>query len=167
MSYNYNGFNPIQARMDSLMQQKQMIEQQLQSLQGMGNIPPININNNMAPAPTSQSYDFNGVWVDGKDQARKLADGNKPIVMFHNNEPIFYMGMPDGTFKEYKYEEVVSSEPVNTEVESRINNLESKLDTLINALSEKKEPTVPAPAETPVETKPAANRGGRKNGESS
>lgn len=53
-----NYYNPMQSRVDSLMQQKAMIEQQLQSLQQM-NVPNININN-IPSNPTPSNFDFNG-----------------------------------------------------------------------------------------------------------
>lgn len=59
-----NYYNPMQSRVDSLMQQKAMIEQQLQSLQQM-NVPNININN-IPSNPTPSNFDFNGKWVDGE-----------------------------------------------------------------------------------------------------
>lgn len=62
-----NYYNPMQSRVDSLMQQKAMIEQQLQSLQQM-NVPNININN-IPSNPTPSNFDFNGKWVDGEEQA--------------------------------------------------------------------------------------------------
>lgn len=55
-----NYYNPMQSRVDSLMQQKAMIEQQLQSLQQM-NVPNININN-IPSNPTPSNFDFNGKW---------------------------------------------------------------------------------------------------------
>lgn len=61
-----NYYNPMQSRVDSLMQQKAMIEQQLQSLQQM-NVPNININN-IPSNPTPSNFDFNGKWVDGEEQ---------------------------------------------------------------------------------------------------
>ena len=38
-------YNPINDRINNLMNQKQMIESQLQNIQQLANIPPININN--------------------------------------------------------------------------------------------------------------------------
>ena len=51
-------YNPMQARADSLMQQRQMIDSQLQQLQQFSNVPPININNQITPQPQS-NFDFN------------------------------------------------------------------------------------------------------------
>lgn len=168
MTYNYGGYNPIQSRMDSLMQQRAMIEQQLQSLQQMNNIPPININNNMAPPqPVQNNYDGNFKWVDNEEQARQIANNNLPLILFDNNNPMFYMKNVDGTFKKFRFQEVIDA-PENTvdpQLEGRINSLESKLNDILNALS------APRPQEdtnTPVEEKVTqtapkqASRGGTK-----
>ena len=55
----YNNYNPAQARIDSLMQQRQMIDQQIQQVQQYANIPPININNQITPQQQG-NFDFNG-----------------------------------------------------------------------------------------------------------
>ena len=99
-----NYYNPMQSRVDSLMQQKAMIEQQLQSLQQM-NVPNININN-IPSNPTPSNFDFNGKWVDGEEQARNVANNNLPLILFDNNNPVFYMKNMDGAFKKFKFEEI-------------------------------------------------------------
>lgn len=136
MTYGYGGYNPLQARMESLMQQKQMIEQQLNSLQGMG-MPAININNNTTPAPTGTNYDGNFKWVDGEEQAKQVANNNLPLILFDNNNPMFYMKNVDGTFKKFRFEEVIEkpAPAVDPQIENRMNALEGKLDELINALT--------------------------------
>ena len=159
MAYNnFSGFNPLQNRMESLMQQRQMIDQQMQSLQNM-NVPPININNNMTPTTPDLNFDFNGVWVTGKDQAKGLAKGNKPLVMFDNNNPIFYMSTPAGDFKEYRFEEVIPTEETHSMVDDRINNLENKLDSLINALGGDNKPSEVTTPKT-TKTSPKAKKEG-------
>ena len=77
-----NYYNPMQSRVDSLMQQKAMIEQQLQSLQQM-NVPNININN-IPSNPTPSNFDFNGKWVDGEEQARNVANNNLPLILYNS-----------------------------------------------------------------------------------
>lgn len=125
----YNSFNPMQARMETLLNQKQMIEQQLQSMQQM---PPININNNMTP-PTN--FDFNGKWVDGEEQARQTANQNLPLILFDNNNPIFYMKNMDGSFKKYRFSEIV--EQPQPSADEKINALESKLNAILEQLSQR------------------------------
>lgn len=140
MNYGY-GYNPVQARMDSLMQQKQMIEQQLNSLQGMS-MPAININNNTTPTP-SGNYDGNFKWVDGEEQAKQVANNNLPLILFDNNSPMFYMKNVDGSFKKFKFEEVVDTPTNSTDsaMEQRMSNLEDKLNNLIDALTPKQQET--------------------------
>ena len=82
----YNPYN--QARLDSLAQQKALIEQQMAQLQQM-QMPPININNNMTPTPNN--YDGNFKWVDNQEQAKQVANNNLPLILFDRNNPIFYM----------------------------------------------------------------------------
>lgn len=166
MNYNYNGYNPIQARMDSLMQQKQMIEQQLNSLQGMS-MPAININNNTTPAAPSGSYDGNFKWVDNEEQARQVANNNLPLILFDNNNPMFYMKNVDGTFKKFKFQEVkdTPSPNVDPQLEQRMNLMETKLNDIINALTSNKEQsntnTTPSEKGSQNASK-QSNRGGTK-----
>ena len=164
--YNYN---PLQSRMDSLMQQKQMIEQQLQSLQSMSAVPPININNNMTPSSVGSSFDFNGKWVDNEEQARQIVNMNKPLILFDNNNPIFYMKNMDGTFKKFHFEEIVEQPAAanNPAIENRMNQLEGKLDTLINALSGTNQQTntnAPVTDENNSDKPKSSPRGGKSNG---
>lgn len=137
----YNSYNPMQARIESLMQQKNMIEQQLQSLQQMNNIPPININNNMTPPQQSnQNYDGNFKWVDNEEQAKQIANNNLPLILFDNNNPMFYMKNVDGTFKKFKFEEVneESTKNEDSKMEQRINLMETKLNNIISVLTREK-----------------------------
>lgn len=126
-----NYYNPMQSRVDSLMQQKAMIEQQLQSLQQM-NVPNININN-IPSNPTPSNFDFNGKWVDGEEQARNVANNNLPLILFDNNNPVFYMKNMDGAFKKFKFEEIKEEKVENTNNE-RMDMLEVKMDTILKAL---------------------------------
>lgn len=122
-------YNPMQSRIDSLNQQKAMIDQQLNAL-SQYQMPPININNNMTPnMPTN--FDFNGKWVGNENEAKGVANNNLPLILFDKNEPIFYMKNLDGTFKKFKFEEVVEQ---STNETSRIDILEDKLNTILNAL---------------------------------
>lgn len=85
----YNNYNPAQARIDSLMQQRQMIDQQIQQVQQYANIPPININNQITPQQQG-NFDFNGKWVNDEQEARNFANANLPTILFDNNKSIFY-----------------------------------------------------------------------------
>lgn len=133
--YNYN-----QSRMDSLMQQKQMIEQQIQTLQQY-QVPPININNNIPSSSNNHqtNYDGNFKWVDGEEQAKQIANNNLPLILFDNNNPIFYMKNVDGSFKKFTFSEVIEEKKENM-TEKRIDALEGKINDILNALVvEKKE----------------------------
>lgn len=129
-------YNPMQARADSLMQQKQMIEQQLQQLQQYSNIPPININNQISPT-SQQSYDFNGKWVNNEQEARQFANSNLPTILFDNNEPIFYMKNMDGSFKKFRFTEIIEQEKPSAD--SRIDALEGKMNAILDALGKNDE----------------------------
>lgn len=122
-------YNPIQAKYENLMQQKQMIENQMQMLQSY-NVPPININNQISQP--SGNYDFNGKWVSTEQEARNISNTNLPTIMFAKDEQIFYMKDMSGTFRKYSYSEI--EERVEPTVDDRINGLETKLNSILNAL---------------------------------
>ena len=128
----YNNYNPAQARIDSLMQQRQMIDQQIQQVQQYANIPPININNQITPQQQG-NFDFNGKWVNDEQEARNFANANLPTILFDNNKSIFYMKSLDGTFKKFRFEEI--TEDTSNSIENRVDGIEKKLDELIGALS--------------------------------
>lgn len=164
---NY-GYDPLQSRRDMLNQQRQMIEQQLNSLNQMS-VPPININNNMTPSPMV-NFDFNGKWVDSEEQAKQVANNNLPLVLFDNNQNMFYMKSVDGSFKKFKFEEVIDV-PVQTQTnDPRVDELERKMDMILSALqgtnSTTGTNTSPNTETAPVEQK-SAPRGGNRNGKQS
>ena len=80
-------YNPMQARADSLMQQRQMIDSQLQQLQQFSNVPPININNQITPQPQS-NFDFNGKWVSDESEAKGISNNNLPLILFDKNSKV-------------------------------------------------------------------------------
>lgn len=125
----------MQARAESLMQQKQMIDNQLQSLQQYANIPPININNQITPQSQS-TFDFNGQWVNDENEARGVANNNLPLILFDKNNPVFYMKNMDGTFKKFQFNEVVEQPKI--EENERINLLEEKMNMILEAINNPK-----------------------------
>mgnify|MGYP007115540000 CR=1 FL=1 len=129
-------YNPINDRINNLMNQKQMIESQLQNIQQLANIPPININNQITP--NMPLNDFNGKWVNNEQEAKNFANANLPTILFDNNKSIFYMKALDGTFKKFKFEEI--TEDNSNSIENRVNGIEKKLDDLICALSKPPKP---------------------------
>lgn len=135
----------MQPRLDSLMQQRQLLDQQINAL-SQYQVPPININNNMTPAPSN--YDFNGKWVTSEQEAKGVANNNLPLILFDKNEPVFYMKNLDGSFKKYKFMEVVEQKE-----EDRIGALEAKLNAILASMANNT-----AQAETSVE-KPKKAKG--------
>lgn len=165
---NYYNPNPMQTRMDALLQQKQYLEQQINQLQQYSNVPPININNQITPQQQSntQAFDFNGRWVDGKDQALNVANNNLPLILLDKNNPYLYLKNMDGSFKTFQLSEVIEEEHGNKVAEERMDKIENKLDSLIRALNSQNQPmqaNIPTKQET-ADTKPkTAMRGGKGN----
>ncbi len=95
-------YNPINDRINNLMNQKQMIESQLQTIQQMANIPPININNQITP--NMALNDFNGKWVNNEQEARNMMVNGLPSIMLDRNDSVFYMKSLDGSFKKYRFQ---------------------------------------------------------------
>ena len=142
-------FNPYgQNRLDNLIQQKNMIEQQIQSLQQM-QMPPININNNMTPQPNN--YDGNFKWVDNQEQAKQIANNNLPLILFEKNKPVFHMKNIDGTFKTFKFEEVLEQPQISND--DRIDALENKINTILSALQQPNTNTSNQEKQTPQRAK--------------
>lgn len=115
-------FNPYQYQ--NLMKQKEMIDAQLNAMQ----MPNININNMTQP----NNYDFNGRWVNSADEAKGIANNNLPLILFDRNNPIFYMKNMDGSFKTYKFEEVIEQPQISSE--QKILELEEKINAILGAL---------------------------------
>lgn len=165
--YNYN---PMQARYEMLNKQKQDIDSQLNMMQTQMNQPPINqtfqITGPQAPTNTPQ-YDFNGKVANGLEEAKKVSCNSLPVIIMDSNEPKFYMRNLDGTFKTYTFQEYIEPEVVKElpelkNVNDRIETLEGKLDTILNAL------TQPSKEEVKAEVKPVPadnkKQGGKKDG---
>ena len=91
-------YNPINDRINNLMNQKQMIESQLQNIQQLANIPPININNQITP--NMALNDFNGKWVNNEQEARNMMVNGLPSIMLDRNDSslgdLFGLSQSDG-----------------------------------------------------------------------
>lgn len=87
-------YNPINDRINNLMNQKQMIESQLQNIQQLANIPPININNQITP--NMGLNDFNGKWVNNEQEARNMMVNGLPSIMLDRNDIDTILAMSDG-----------------------------------------------------------------------
>lgn len=121
-------YNPINDRINNLMNQKQMIESQLQTIQQMANIPPININNQITP--NMALNDFNGKWVNNEQEARNMMVNGLPSIMLDRNDSVFYMKSLDGSFKKYRFQE--ETEPKKDNIEQRLDKLEAMILGLTN-----------------------------------
>lgn len=142
-------YNPMQTRLDQLNQQKAMIEQQLQMLQQY-QMPPININNQIAPS--TAGFDFGCKWVNDENEAKSLPNNT---IGFSKSEPVFYMGGKKFTFSEVTEEPTPSS----NNNEDKLNALESK----INAILERLDNNAKVNAEKPVETAKNSRKGANNN----
>lgn len=121
-------YNPINDRINNLMNQKQMIESQLQNIQQLANIPPININNQITP--NMALNDFNGKWVNNEQEARNMMVNGLPSIMLDRNDSVFYMKSLDGSFKKYRFQE--ETEPKKDNIEQRLDKLEAMILGLTN-----------------------------------
>lgn len=131
-------YNPAQARIESLMQQRQLIDNQLNALNQM---PNININQFTTPQgqqgqPNAQAYDFSGKWVSNQKEAMDVANNNMPLIFLDKEKPYLYTKDQNGNFKTFELKEVNDpvSRETNTDLENKVNSLEEKLNTIIGAL---------------------------------
>ena len=134
-------YNQINDRINNLMNQKQMIESQLQNIQQLANIPPININNQITP--NMGLNDFNGKLVNNEQEARNMIVNGLPIIMLDRNDSVFYMKSLDGSFKKYRFQE--ETEPKKDNIEQRLDKLEAMILSLtsgtnINTKADKETP---------------------------
>lgn len=128
-------YNPTQSQYNSLLQQEQNLQRQRQLLEQQmqyQQIPPININNMTAPMPAG-NFDFNGKWVSNEQEARQTINNNLPLILFDKDNPVFYMKNTDGSFKTFRFEEVVEQKQ-DTALESKVNALEDKINLILNAI---------------------------------
>lgn len=124
-------YNPT---LDRLINQRQMLDQQINNLQQYS-VPPININNQFTQP--NNNFDFNGRWVNNEQEARNISNNNLPLILFDKNNPVFYMKNLDGTFETYEFTKKEQPIPVNND--ERLDKLENQLQMLINALNQPKE----------------------------
>lgn len=116
-------YNPMQSRLYQLNQQKQMIEQQIQMLQGY-QMPPININNQISPTAPN-NYDFGCKWINDDNEANNLPNN---VIGFYKNEPIFVM-----SGKKFKFSEVIE-QPTSTVDNEKYNALERQIQAITERL---------------------------------
>lgn len=124
--------NPLQSRLDALMNQRAMIDQQMQSINQM---PPININNQInQPIP---NFDFNGKWITSEKEIDGFFNSSLPMLLMDSENPIFYIKNTDGTVKKFRFEEII--EPPKITVEDKVAKLEAQIEALIGVLTQSKE----------------------------
>lgn len=125
---NFN-YNPQQARLKTIEEQIGILSQQrevmLQSMQNIPQYPPIQQNfiqsgatneQKAGSASTGNTFDFNGKWVTGYEEAEKIGNDNLPLLIFDKDSDIFYMKQLNGSMQAFKYQPVEITKP-KTEVE--------------------------------------------------
>lgn len=132
---NPMSYNPAQARIESLMQQRQMIDNQLNALNQM---PNININQFTTPQNQgmNQSFDFSGKWVANQKEAMEVANNNMPLIFLDKEKPYLYTKDQNGNFKTFELKEVCNdvSRETNSEIENKVNSLEEKMNAILSAI---------------------------------
>lgn len=132
---NPMSYNPAQARIESLMQQRQMIDNQLNALNQM---PNININQFTTPQNQgmNQSFDFSGKWVENQKEAMEVANNNMPLIFLDKEKPYLYTKDQNGNFKTFELKEVCNdvSRETNSEIENKVNSLEEKMNAILSTI---------------------------------
>lgn len=141
-------YNPMQSRLDQLNQQKQMIEQQMQMLQGY-QMPPININNQITPTPNTMAYDFGCKWVNDDTEANNLPNN---VIGFYKNDPIFVM-----SGKKFRFSEVIE-QPTPSIAEEKYSALERQIQAITERL-DKLSINTQVIQEKPTETAKTSKKG--------
>ena len=153
---NPMSYNPAQARIESLMQQRQMIDNQLNALNQM---PNININQFTTPQVQgqgmTQSFDFSGKWVANQKEAMEVANNNMPLIFLDKEKPYLYSKDQNGNFKTFELKEVSNdvSRETNSEIENKVNSLEQKMDAILNAIGANTEQSQKMATNTQPDTK--------------
>lgn len=132
---NPMSYNPAQARIESLMQQRQMIDNQLNALNKM---PNININQFTTPQNQgmNQSFDFSGKWVENQKEAMEVTNNNMPLIFLDKEKPYLYTKDQNGNFKTFELKEVCNdvSRETNSEIENKVNSLEEKMNAILSTI---------------------------------
>lgn len=151
-----SGYNPMQYQLDSLDNQIQMLNQRRAMLQQQMQPAPIQQTFIQQPAPAAPAttFDFNGKWVNGIDEAKQLAGNNLPLLIFDKSSSIFYMKQLDGSMLAYEYKPVPITDPKDAEIKQLKQQL-AEMQNQIKAVSS----SLTAPSEEPKTTK----RGGVKH----
>lgn len=118
---NYNMYNPynnpVQNRINTLNQQKQDIEAQINMLQGQTQQTPIV--QNFQLNPQNQNYDFNGSFIEKEEDAKNFnISDNKPLFLMNKNKNEFYIKNVDGTVQTFSFEQVIENNNANSNSET-------------------------------------------------
>ena len=154
---NPMSYNPAQARIESLMQQRQMIDNQLNALNQM---PNININQFTTPQnqEMNQSFDFSGKWVSNQKEAMDIGNNNMPLIFLDKEKPYLYTKDQNGNFKTFELKEVSNdvSHETNSEIENKVNSLEEKMNAILSVIGENTEQSQKMATNTKSDTKSSA-----------
>ncbi len=115
-----SSYNPMQYQIDNLDNQIQMLNQRRAMLQQQMQPAPIQqtfIQQPTQPSVPQNSFDFNGKWVNGVDEAKQLAGNNLPLLIFDKSSSVFYMKQLDGSMLAYEYKQVPIVDPKDTEIQ--------------------------------------------------
>ena len=153
---NPMSYNPAQARIEILMQQRQMIDNQLNALNQM---PNININQFTTPQGQgqgmAQSFDLSGKWVANQKEAMEVANNNMPLIFLDKEKPYLYSKDQNGNFKTFELKEVSNdvSRETNSEIENKVDSLEQKMDAILSAIGANTEQSQKMATNTQPDTK--------------
>lgn len=149
-----NGYNPMQYQqyqLDSLDNQIQMLNQRKAMLQQQMQPAPIQQTFIQQPAQSASpqnTFDFNGKWVNGIEEAKQLAGDHLPLLIFDKSNSTFYMKQLDGSMLAYEYKPVPMVDPKDAEIQQlkqQLAQIQSQLDNAAAAApnSEVEEPKAP------------------------
>lgn len=147
--YNpYGTQNFQQEQLNRLMQQKQMLDSQIAMLTQPQQQPAVNVNvgqnqpqqqQNSAPAFMQQpsNYDAGVVYIDSYDEAKKAATAAIPVMYMEKERPYLHLKGADGNLTTFELKQVqVSSDVEESALQKQVNELQSKMDMILNALTQ-------------------------------
>lgn len=144
--------NP-QSRIQSLEQQKRDIDNQISMLQqqqtNQGQLPQININNQIPTTPQpqqstmpmggiqgQQQFDFKGKFFSDKKMLDEVMQENVPFIFMSSTSNEFYIKNVDGTTTKYKFEEVNDEEEVDIQSSEEVKALKKQVEQQQMALNQ-------------------------------
>lgn len=126
MGNMYQPFNPMQSRLNSLNQQKQELENQINMLQSQMPQTPIVQNFQLTPQG-QQNFDFNGSFVEKEEDVNNIKnDTTKPLFLMNKNKNEFYIKNPDGTVQIFNFEQKEQFEKMTLKNNDNLENQDIK-----------------------------------------